>query len=184
MSLNRLPLLSLAMESVRILRRRQPKHLCVVTAKLSRTFIADLESSRHDTLRISDHQCSGLEQAYALLILQWTQVGHGLEVAMERRDAHRRALGQARDANGLGEVLPYPLDRKIHSGHRAVGRRDLSQHPAKRALKHAEDNLSLVHRRQRCDGIASATRFRGGFALPDAGACLIGLPVHETAKYP
>jgi hypothetical protein len=141
------------MDSVRILRGRKPKHLRVVAAELCRTFIADLEGSCHDTLRIRHHQCSGLEQAHAFLILQRAQVGHGLEVAVEGRDAHRRPLGQALDAYGLGEVLADPLYREVDTGHCAVGRRDLSQHPAKGALKHAENDLALVHRGQGCDGI-------------------------------
>lgn len=132
-----------------ILAGRQAKYARVVAAELGGALVADGMGGGADALAAGRQQRAGVQQADLLLVLHRAQCRDGLEVAMEGRDAHGRAIGQIGHAQRQRVVAADVADGLVDACQRRIGHGDVAQHPAQRSLQHAVEDFPLVGGRQR-----------------------------------
>src|SRR5689334_17229123 len=104
---------------------RSTEHPAVLSTKLRGAFVPDPEGCFSSLQTLAQHQPPGLLKAEPLLVLEWAQPRHPLEVEVEGRWAHPDVLRQPHDAQPLGEMVPEPPDGPCDPVRRCPGRREL-----------------------------------------------------------
>ena len=133
----------------RVVAGRHAEHAAVFAAELRGAVVADGVSDAGDVVRVGEESRPCLAQADLLLVLDRRHRRDRAEVAVERRDAHRRELGELIDPQRLVVVDADPADRAGHVGEPAVGQPDLPHGPPLRTGDQPPQDLALDAGRER-----------------------------------
>jgi len=136
-------------ERPRVAAGRHAEHAPVLAAELRGAVVADREADAGDVARLSEEPCPCFAQADLLLELDRRHRGHRAEVAVERRDTHRRQRREFLDAQRLVVVAADSVDRAGQVREQAVGQPDLPHGRPLRAGEEPPQDLALDAGRQR-----------------------------------